>query len=445
MTDLVLSATNVDDLRDMIVSLREAMIAEDGGIRAVQELASRGDRSMLECALLSGASESREALLLAVGSGRYGCVEELLFTGMTADDAEVAAVCASKLEPPRADIVRLCLIYVSSIIKNTQNSASARRHFAGLVDRLAIVALDTLSAPLAAVLIRFGEHRFSDESVDKVRAMALDNAPQSFGLLTVLWRMQLSKQRDSVSADTAQRVRAAIDPNNRMSSSSSSAAASSSSASDSSSSASAPLPAVDPSTVDTAHGNLCAAAKENNVPMIRALVERGSDVNETQPSGTALYQAAQRGHVDAVRVLLELDADPRIPRSTQWTPLHTASFNGHTDVLHVLLDGHLNVDDVNRQQKDGWTAVHLASQRGHLPCIERLLAAEANPDVPNPNGSRPLYIASQNGFNDIVQALIAAGADVNAARNDGQTAARVAGAHQHDATLAVLLGHGATL
>src|SRR3712207_2495053 len=58
---------------------------------------------------------------------------------------------------------------------------------------------------------------------------------------------------------------------------------------------------------------LWEAARSGDAAAVRALLERGADVNARFRYGqTALFKAAERGHVEVVKLLLERGADPNV-------------------------------------------------------------------------------------------------------------------------------------
>src|SRR5437899_2746516 len=62
---------------------------------------------------------------------------------------------------------------------------------------------------------------------------------------------------------------------------------------------------------------------------------------------TGLHEAAKRGHLDAVRLLLDSAADPDAREiGDNTTPLHWAAAHGHVDVVRALLDAGADVHGV---------------------------------------------------------------------------------------------------
>ncbi|RHZ20177.1 hypothetical protein DYB37_005509, partial [Aphanomyces astaci] len=75
---------------------------------------------------------------------------------------------------------------------------------------------------------------------------------------------------------------------------------------------------------------------------------------------TPLYQAAQHGKVEVVRVLLDHNAAVGAVSNNGWTALHDACANGHLDVVQVLVP----FVDINVRTKIRWTASKLAYLTG---------------------------------------------------------------------------------
>ena len=69
---------------------------------------------------------------------------------------------------------------------------------------------------------------------------------------------------------------------------------------------------------------------------------------------TALHNAAQKGHVYVVKVLIQNSADVNAVQKIKCTALHSAAQGGHVDIAKVLLE---NGADVNAVQKESWTAL----------------------------------------------------------------------------------------
>ena len=105
------------------------------------------------------------------------------------------------------------------------------------------------------------------------------------------------------------------------------------------------------------------------------------------PSGRALLLAADEGHLEVVRLLLEAGADKE-----------AATIDGAT------------------------TALIVAAGSGHLEVVRLLLEAGADKDAATTDGATALLYATHNGHLEVVRLLLEAGADKEAAMIDGDTA-----------------------
>eukprot|EP00962_Isochrysis_galbana_P048779 scaffold20407_cov192-Isochrysis_galbana.AAC.5 len=88
----------------------------------------------------------------------------------------------------------------------------------------------------------------------------------------------------------------------------------------------------------SANSDLHKAAKAGDVGGIMRCVQGGADVNHQNVTvgATALVYAAQCGHVDAVRQLLQLRANPGLSTRKSKTALVVAKEKGHVEVVRLI-------------------------------------------------------------------------------------------------------------
>jgi len=129
-------------------------------------------------------------------------------------------------------------------------------------------------------------------------------------------------------------------------------------------------------------------------------------------SESPVADAAMRGEWAAVRALLEKGADVNAAQGDGMTALHWAARQGETSTVEMLIHAGGNVRATTRL--GGYTPLLLASQMGHAPVIDLLVKAGADAKGASTNGATALMLASASGGVDAVKALIEAGADVNA-------------------------------
>ena len=169
---------------------------------------------------------------------------------------------------------------------------------------------------------------------------------------------------------------------------------------------------------------LLEAANIGHNEAIKFLLKLGGDVDHCNEKRiTALMLASKSGHDQIVLTLISAVTNVNIQDNEGWTALMLASENGHTQVVELLLKENA---DVNIQNKNGWTTLMIASQNGHTQVIEQLLKENADINIQNKNGWTALMIASQNGHTQVVEQLLKESADINIQNYDGWTALMIA-------------------
>jgi ankyrin repeat protein len=162
-----------------------------------------------------------------------------------------------------------------------------------------------------------------------------------------------------------------------------------------------------------------ATGSVDSLALVRKLVARGADVNARQKKeprdgnrnmlnrlgSTPFLLAAKSDDVPLMRVLLECGADPRIATNNGTTPLMAAAGVGiwapgenpgtHEEALAaVQLAFEAGGGDVNAIDKEGETALHGAVYRGGaIPVMQFLIDKGAKLDVVNKKGWTPLIAA----------------------------------------------------
>ncbi|MCY4638674.1 MAG: ankyrin repeat domain-containing protein [Acidobacteria bacterium] len=192
-----------------------------------------------------------------------------------------------------------------------------------------------------------------------------------------------------------------------------------------------------------------AAAQDRDA--VRTLIERNADVDAPWADGsTALLWAAHWNDLDMADLLLAAGADVNAADDHGVTPLERAAENTSLAMVEKLLAAGA---DVNAARASGLTPLMVAARTSDLPVVNLLLAhgAEVNartvatrgtalmwavggshPDVARAllnggaepgtstaDGFTPLLFAAANGDVPMAEALIAAGVDVNDTGTDG--------------------------
>jgi ankyrin repeat protein len=158
---------------------------------------------------------------------------------------------------------------------------------------------------------------------------------------------------------------------------------------------------------------------------------------------TQLWYYCENGMTASVVRMLEMKSiDVEGRKEGGWedecTCLMIAANNGHLDICRLLID---KGAQVTAKISDGWTPLHYAASHGHVEIVRLFCDHEADVEARDNIGWRPLHRAAFYGYNSVVKELIEEGnADVNARNGDGRTALRLA-RHKPDIA-AYLISHG---
>jgi ankyrin repeat protein len=183
---------------------------------------------------------------------------------------------------------------------------------------------------------------------------------------------------------------------------------------------------------------------------VKLLLENGADHTLVDDAGlTALYRAAQSGHVDCVRLLIDAGADIRKADNVCGnTPLIESVICKHLECARLLVP----VSDLDHYSRQGFTAFHASVVTASKECFELLLPlvdvdvrtragveADGSP-VAASVGRTSLQIACSKGLFEFVKALLRAGADPLAKNNVFSTPLHFASQFGHLACVTHLLG-----
>ncbi|XP_053443620.1 kinase D-interacting substrate of 220 kDa isoform X3 [Nycticebus coucang] len=160
--------------------------------------------------------------------------------------------------------------------------------------------------------------------------------------------------------------------------------------------------------------------EEENIPALKALLEKCKDVDERNECGqTPLMIAAEQGNLEIVKELIKNGANCNLEDLDNWTALISASKEGHVHIVEELLKCGVNLE---HRDMGGWTALMWACYKGRTDVAELLLSHGANPNVTGLQYSvYPIIWAAGRGHADIVQLLLQNGAKVNCSDKYGTT------------------------
>ena len=206
---------------------------------------------------------------------------------------------------------------------------------------------------------------------------------------------------------------------------------------------------------------LHSAAEFNQPNILRILLESGADIMAVENTGrTALFWAAERDHIDCVRVLLETarknvaDVQRYIDHRNIWNrpALHEAVLKRHSGSVQMLLD--YGADFIS-PGPDNETALILAAKDLHKLgydgstsvtgfILEKAKNTKRLSEVINARNTKnesTLWHASHNNIPDMVSLLLSQGADYSISNRDNVTPLHIACWMNYYKVVEILLEH----
>ena len=154
-----------------------------------------------------------------------------------------------------------------------------------------------------------------------------------------------------------------------------------------------------------ANGIYRLAIQEENIEMVRLLLENGANIDQTDELGnTPLFITAYKGNIGMVNLLLEKGA--KIDQATKLghNPLLIAANKEDTEMVKLLLEYGA---DINHQDNEGFTALHLAALKGRTEMVKLLLEYGADINRQDNSGKTPLLFAVDKKNIEMLNLLLA--------------------------------------
>lgn len=167
-------------------------------------------------------------------------------------------------------------------------------------------------------------------------------------------------------------------------------------------------------TDDRGRTSAMIAVHTKQLAVFNLLVEKGANINiRDDRSDNPLLYAGAEGLLDFVKAAIAAKADTKLTNRFGGTALIPAADRGHVEVVKELLEhSDVAIDHVNNL---GWTALLEAVILGdggsrHQEIVKLLIAHEANVSLADSQGVTPLQHAKNRGYTEMVRALTEAGA-----------------------------------
>ncbi|XP_038075210.1 poly [ADP-ribose] polymerase tankyrase-like [Patiria miniata] len=165
------------------------------------------------------------------------------------------------------------------------------------------------------------------------------------------------------------------------------------------------------------------ATKAGHVECVKSLIKHGADIEAVTSASTnrltPLMVAAQSGHFQVAKALIDVKAIIAKKDKIKRTALMLACMNGHYPVATLLLR---KGADPNDKDSSGNTPVHYAAAYGWWHCLKLLLKAGGDPNILNDWKTPPLGVALMKGHTGCADLLLEQpGVSLNFRNDSGAT------------------------
>ncbi|MDG7055809.1 MAG: ankyrin repeat domain-containing protein, partial [Wolbachia endosymbiont of Menacanthus eurysternus] len=140
--------------------------------------------------------------------------------------------------------------------------------------------------------------------------------------------------------------------------------------------------------------------------IVKLLIDNGADVDAISVLGkkTPLHSATTlNNNIDIVRALIENGASVNVLDFYENTPLHYAAQYGCLGIVKILIENGADVNRVNKYDRDA--PLHLAAENNHLETVKYLVDKGADVHVQNIRRKVPIDYAKEKGCQEIIEYL----------------------------------------
>lgn len=187
------------------------------------------------------------------------------------------------------------------------------------------------------------------------------------------------------------------------------------------------------------------AAERGHNEIIKLLIEKYkcNYTLRTKDGSTLIHTASEQGFHKTTLLLIKKGVPLHMPNKLGAISLHLACKKGHVDVVKTLLQ---NGSKVNSKTKDNYTPLHVAVENCKFLVVQLLLGYGADVQVKGGKlNETPLHIAARtSGSERCAEMLLKSGAQPDIENSNGETALHLACKHCQLKLFRILLLDGAS-
>lgn len=161
------------------------------------------------------------------------------------------------------------------------------------------------------------------------------------------------------------------------------------------------------------------AAELGNTDMIDFLIKEGIKRSDTWDQDSPLMMAVRYGHLEAVNQFIKYKESVDFKDDRGNTLLHIAISNNSLHIVKELLENSIIQSQLETTNKSGLTALQTAVVQGRTEAVALLLAHGANDTLKTKEGNTLLHLAAYLNDNTILKMLIDRNANAEVINNEG--------------------------